>query len=406
MSIINSFGSSRMVFTLDPMRELMAALGQPQNSFPAIHVAGTNGKGSVCAMLAAVYAKAGVRVGLYTSPHLETVHERFQVNGKQITEGELAALALSVKKAADKKGVLSRRLTQFEFLTAIAFLWFQKKKVDLALIEVGMGGRLDATNVMDNKVLSIITTINYDHVQWLGNTLSQIAFEKSGIIKPSVPVITGARGEPYRVISRKARANGASLISVQAKKGETIPPLSLKGSYQIQNARLVMAAVRQLRSRFPVNKSDLKWGLAHTRWPGRFELIRMRTPGGIKTVILDGAHNPEATRQLVNALDKEKIRQVNLLFGVLRDKDARSMVSLLAPQSHFVCVVPLSGERAAKASVIAGLKEWGRPAEKAESVLGGFKKIIKIPDNLPVLITGSLYLVGSLRKHILKGAVS
>jgi len=373
------------------MRRVMEHLGNPQNRYPSVHVAGTNGKGSVSAMIAAVLKQAGLRVGLTTSPHLEKVNERFQVNGEMISNADLGRLTRR----------LTRRfanLTEFEFLTVLAFVWFSEQKVDVAVVETGLGGRLDATNVLSNVLVSVITTIDFDHMDWLGNTLEKIAFEKAGIIKPRVPVVTGTSGAAFRVIASVAKKRGARLFSARA---ETSLPIALEGRHQRRNADVALAALDVLnRSYFRISRHEIQKGLKVLRWPGRFERFMIGSGPRRKRVILDGAHNPAGCRVLAAALKEKRLAPVALLFGALRDKDISSMAKILSPVVERCVTVPVPSERRADAETLARLPAWRGKASPAGSVSAGLEKILTGDRSRPVVVAGSLYLVGDVRRRI------
>lgn len=366
------------------MRRFMRRFGNPQDSYPAIHIAGTNGKGSVAAMTASVLQEAGFRVGLYTSPHLERINERFRINSREISNSELNSVLSTLRPAA-------KNLTQFEFLTGIAFLWFAREKVDVAVIEVGLGGRLDATNILSRVLASVITTIDLDHTDWLGNTFQKIAYEKAGIIKPATPVVTGANGIALQEIQRIARLKKSRVVI--ASNGNNLA-LPLKGPHQQQNASIVFSLLKVLPWSF--SKQKIARGLAKTNWPGRFEKRKVRG----RTIILDGAHNPAATRVLVRTLRQEKIKKIDLLFGALRDKDYRRMAKILSPLVVQGAAVPLPTNRSENARVLASDPVWKGKVVSLASISQGMKFFMNQKTRRPLVVTGSLYLVGAARKWL------
>ncbi|MCB4755597.1 MAG: bifunctional folylpolyglutamate synthase/dihydrofolate synthase [Elusimicrobia bacterium] len=393
VSFINSLGPSVMILGLGRMRRVMNTLKNPQDQFPSIHIAGTNGKGSVAAMMAAVLKETGLRVGLYTSPHLVRLHERFQINGQSISNRELSLLTRKLRNILARPPLKSSQLTQFEFLTALAFLWFEKKKVDVAVVEVGLGGRLDATNIMKRVLVSIITNIDLDHTQWLGYTIKEIAFEKAGIIKPHIPVVTGAHKDAFNVIKKVARKRKAPLYAIPQNVRRQFPyKLSLKGGFQKNNACLVLGGLKILNEKcFPIGDGAIKKGLAHTFWPGRFERIK-------RNIILDGAHNPAGIAVLTKTLQEEAVKKVNLLFGVLKDKNYPLMVKTVMPFVHRAVIVPVPSDRSALPAEILRLPHWKGRAESAKTLREGWKRITTIKDRHPILVTGSLFLIGAVRK--------
>ena len=309
---------------LDAIRDACAALGNPQKGFPAIHVAGTNGKGAVCAILDAVLreearGKESVRIGRYTSPHLVKLNERFFLDGEPIDDATLEAAAGSVSKIVQAS---SSELTFFEALTAVAFLIYNKAKVDYAILETGLGGRLDATNVCEPK-LCVITRVGLDHCDWLGDTVEKIAAEKAGIIKPGIPVVLGANApEVQAVVEACADEVGAPFHYAPdlATDAEVPDGFSLAGSFNRENAVTAIAALKVLKS----FSGDLAKGFSNVVWPGRFQIVR--------NFIVDGAHNPPAARALADALDScWESTTFNLIAGFCGDKDVSEVLSILAP---------------------------------------------------------------------------
>lgn len=381
-----------MIFDLVRMHRVMDALGHPENKYPTIHIAGTNGKGSVTAMIASVLRQTGLRVGMTTSPHLEMVNERFQINGDRISDADFNFLSTLLKQNFP-------HLTEFEFLTALAFVWFAEKNVDVAVVETGLGGRLDATNVMSNVLASVITNIDFDHMEWLGNTIEKIAFEKAGIIKPGVPVVTGASGPALRVIDGVAERFRSPLV--RASIGKNIPPLPLEGRHQRHNAAVALAALDVLdRSFVKIRPADIENGFRALRWPGRFERFMVGSGARRKTVVLDGAHNPAGCRALAAALREKKLAPVHLLFGALKDKDYAQMASALAPVAATCVTAPVQSERSSAAPALARLPAWKGKASAAASAKDALKKCSAMNGRRPIVVAGSLYLVGEIRRMI------
>jgi dihydrofolate synthase/folylpolyglutamate synthase len=281
---------------LDVMKQLMDILDHPECGFRSIHVTGTNGKGSTCAFIASVLQKAGYNVGLYTSPHLVRFNERIKVNGVDISDEELIRLTSLIR--GKRNGI---EATFFEFTTALAFLYFAECKVDIAVIEVGMGGRLDATNVIVPEVC-VITHVAFDHLEHLGKTLIEIAREKAGIVKKRVPVVIAETNTEILVLFRKVcRESGSEMIVVRGTEEWT---LSLRGKHQMVNARTAVAALRVIRNRFPVSEKAIREGLATASWPGRLMVVSENP-----LVILDGAHNVDGMmvlRDYVSALSHRR----------------------------------------------------------------------------------------------------
>jgi dihydrofolate synthase / folylpolyglutamate synthase len=376
---------------LETTRRLAALAGHPERGLRFIHVAGTNGKGSVCALLESVYRGGGRRVGLYTSPHLVRFGERLQVNRTLPPEADLARLTgwLRDRLAA---GAPDLEPTFFEFTTVLALCWFAERGVDLVIWETGLGGRLDATNIV-TPLASVITNIGWDHMQILGRTLPAIASEKAGIIKPGVPVLT-ATDDPdaLAVLQFKARELDAPFLSVGRAAVAALPgPVGLAGAHQRLNAALAAATVRTLRFLLPVSDGQLAAGLAAADWPGRFQRLRR----GAQTVILDGAHNRDGVAALAATLAAELPGQrPTLVLGLLADKEWAEMLRALLPLAGRVLTVPVASARTVSAEDLrAACQRSGvpRPVKACENVAAALK--LAAADPL-VLVTGSLYLVG------------
>ncbi len=401
---------------LHRMTAVMAALGNPHLSFPVLHVAGTNGKGSVAAMSASILCHAGWKTGLYTSPHLVRVEERIRVNGSEIRPRQFCVAAERVCQAEGRllrSGAIDRPLTYFEVLTACAFSHFDSNHVDIAVVEVGLGGRLDATNVVQPRVC-VITGVSYDHRDLLGNTLAEIAFEKAGIIKPGIPVLSGCHSRIGRqVIRRQARALGAPLreldrdikLSIASVKGtccvmDLQTPrhryarlrLGLAGPHQSRNAALSVAAV-EILDQLPAGPRAIRAGLRRTMWPGRMDLYNAR-----RRTLLDGAHNTDGVRMLRDFLRSVGSRQIYLVFGVLREKDVASMAGTLFPVAKEIHLARLRNSRGMEPDEIASkLPRFRSLIHLHQTALDALKSAWDrcTPEGL-VVVTGSLYLVGEL----------
>ncbi len=395
---------------------MMQALDCPQNKYPSIHIAGTNGKGSVAAISESILRHAGLVTGLYTSPHLVRVEERIRINGRQIVTQGFAALATriqAVEATLLEKNVLDRPLTTFEFLTCCAFLHFAEKKIDIAVIEVGLGGKLDATNVIHPQV-SVITGISLDHQNYLGNTLTKIAGEKAGIIKEHVPAISGCCDPtPQRVIRSQARLVHAPLLETcrdctirgrRELRGHCLFDLktpcreyrnlrlSLAGEHQTRNAALAVMAIEALKSH-NIKSSDIRRGLAETTWAGRLDEYRSR-----RRTLLDGAHNPEGAKLLRDFLIRRKEPEIHLVFGAVRDKDIRKMSAAIFPLATSIHLTPLVNTRSADPRDVALLHKRFHSRvrihpDMRKALLSAWKECS--PSGL-VVVTGSLYLVGEL----------
>lgn len=330
-------------FGIDRMRQLTAVIGHPERAVPIVHIAGTNGKGSVAAMLDAILHAAGWRTGLYTSPHLVKLGERVQVDRKILTEAEITAYTRELRPLAESiaHGNPDDHPSFFEFMTAMAFLQFARRGCDIGIVEVGMGGRLDATNVVTPEV-SVITSISMDHCEFLGDTFGQIAGEKAGIIKAGRPVVIGrVPAEAEAVIRAKAQAEGAPVVSVREVFGEELehyPHTNLEGDYQRWNAATAMLAARTLPAKWKITDGAVASGLQHVDWPGRWQRVRL----GGRLVILDASHNPEGAAVLAHNLENltaETGRRPVVITGVLGAARARPLIetiSRFAREIHFV----------------------------------------------------------------------
>ncbi len=311
VKLLTGQGKFHIELGLERITAILDLLGNPQDKLKCIHVAGTNGKGSVCAILAAVLKEAGMKIGLYTSPHIFEYTERIKISGDEISKDDFAKYVKKVCKTADKNNIY---LTEFEILTAIMFKYFADKKVDVVVLETGLGGRFDATNVIKSNLCSIITHIDFDHTERLGSTLSKIAFEKAGLIKENCPVITA---EGYEVFKDTADKKNAMLIMVAPF--EDTSNLSLKGLYQQENLSLALSAIRYL---FPqISETVIQDGLKHVQHPFRFQYLKE------KNMIIDAAHNPNGIRALKQSLDyyySDMPRR--FVFGCLKNKDYASMI--------------------------------------------------------------------------------
>jgi dihydrofolate synthase/folylpolyglutamate synthase len=409
-------GRPRRKFSLDEIRLLLGELGNPHRSFQSVLIAGTNGKGSTAATLASILSESGVRTGLYTSPHLVRPNERTRVDGTEIADEAFAAEFFKVQEIAERlvqAGSLPQYPSYFEVLTAMAFLHFAAERVTVAVLEVGMGGRLDATNVVE-PILSIVTDISLDHMEWLGPTITAIAREKAGILRrggtmitlPQHPEANQVLGEAamelgVNVISAApfvppagAGAEGSYRVEILGEEIEVDSPL--KGSHQHRNLALAMAAAAQLKELygFPISAQTIQAGIRKTRWPGRLERIET---GGVQW-ILDVAHNPAgawALRAGVKAAFGEPSPRT-LIFSCLRDKPVAEMAQILFPLFDRVIVVPIASARAAPlADLMEAARAAGVRAEAAESAREAIQ-LAKAAGGTAV-VSGSVYLVGEVR---------
>jgi len=385
-------------FGLDNTLKLAALAGNPHERLRFIHVAGTNGKGSTCAMLESIYRTAGLRVGLFTSPHLVSFRERIQANRQLIPESEVVRLVRELQPWL-REFPDDHHPTFFEAVTVMALAWFAGQNCDLVIWETGLGGRLDATNIV-MPLASVITNIALDHQQWLGDTTVKIAAEKAGIIKPGVPVITATDDpEALAVIERIAKANQAPLTVVSGRDAALRRPdsaarccLPLAGEHQQTNAALARATVAGLRKQIPVSDESIRAGLESVQWPGRLQLIQ--SPDGRK-FLLDGAHNIAGAKALRSALETHfgGMRHT-LVLGVLQDKDWQSICQRLAPLAEKIVTVPVASERTTGAPELAAACRTVNPAAEVSACAGLDDALKKIAADPLVVITGSLYLVG------------
>lgn len=416
------FGSKLGLYNIT---ELLSRLGNPHHQYPIIHIAGTNGKGSVTAMLTAVLQAAGYRTGMFTSPYLERFTERIQTNLQEIPSEALAVLTGQVKAQVDRMTAEGfNHPTEFEIVTAIGFLYFAQQKVDYALVEVGLGGRLDATNVVD-PILSVITAIGFDHMEYLGNTLSLIAYEKGGIIKPGRPVVSYPQdAEALRVLQDLAEQRQAPFTLVSKAQvreicgdltGQTFdfayrerhfPGIrcALAGCHQLLNAATALTALCRLEEmgRF-IPEAALYQGLASTRWPGRLEVL-CQNP----LVILDGAHNAAGAAALEASIRKLiPDTRIHLIFGILQDKDVEGVIARLCPLAHRITLVRPKSPRALspadlKQRICSMLPAAFCPAiDMAEAPGPAAVQAYQCLDpREALLISGSLYMIGDARSAL------
>src|SRR5687768_988117 len=409
-SLRHSSELAKADFNLDRMFALMEELGDPQTKYPIIHVAGTKGKGSVCALTASALQAAGYKVGLYTSPHLLDYTERIQINGEPIPHEQLVELVEEVKPAVAK----IPKLTTFEITTAIGFLAFAENDVSAAVIEVGLGGRLDATNIVTPKV-SVITSLSYDHMAVLGNTLAEIAGEKAGIIKEGIPVVSAPQvEEALEVLKRVAKEKNSPLILVgedvkferltSSLDGQSLSirdelrhltinlQLPLLGSHQIENAAIAYAALKT--SRIPISEEAIQQGFAQAKWPARFEVLH-RTP----PVVIDSAHNRDSARRLRETLDEYFPEvPVILIFCALEDKDISGMLEELKPRLECVVATQADHPRAPSPEWTAEqVKKAGIAVESVAPVSSALERALELAGNQKlVLAAGSVAFAGEV----------
>ena len=392
---------------LGRIRRLLGRLGNPQEKLKFVHIAGSNGKGSTAAMLASVLSAAGLKTGLYTSPHLWRFNERFQVDGAPISGEDLAEITAQVLEAAEDE-------TEFELMTAIGMVYFLKAECDIVVLETGLGGRLDSTNVIPAPEVAVITHIGLEHTEILGDTLDKIAREKAGIIKQGCDVVLCEQGyDLYCLFEEICKLRCSSLaLTVKPEvlssglegqtftyRGEGLYHIALLGEHQLQNAAVVLEAVRVLRQRgWEVPETAVARGLEQARWPGRLELAR-RGPD----VILDGGHNPQCMEALARALGElYPGKKLIFLTGVLADKDWSTMMGELLPLAkEFYTITPDSPRAMPAAELAAYLEGQGAKATPCGSVREGLElALVFLPPEDVVCVTGSLYMIGEAR-HLL-----
>ena len=418
----------RLKFDLAHMRALTEALGHPERRFPSVIIAGTNGKGSTAATLASILRQAGYKTGLYTSPHLMRVNERIAIDGQVISDPEFAEIHSRIETSSEKlvaEGKLDQHPSFFETVTAMAFEYFASAGIDIAVLEVGIGGRLDATNVAD-PLLSVITDISLDHTEWLGNTLTEIAGEKAGILRrkgllvtlPQIPEVNDAVAE--RVRDLDARVVNASAyvppVTPAAKPfsvesggaphnryalkvlGEQIEiDSSLAGRHQLRNVALAIAAAVELKQSFgyEISAQDIAEGVTQTRWPGRFQVI----PGSPE-IVLDVAHNPAGAWALRSTLSaRYDSEPLTIIFGAMRDKAIAEIAEILFPLAEEVIATHVHSPRAASTEEIEHLASHvGVPIIAADQLSDALA--IARDRGRTIVITGSVYLVGAALERL------
>jgi dihydrofolate synthase/folylpolyglutamate synthase len=386
-------------------KRLLAALGNPHKSFPSVQIAGTNGKGSTAVMLESICRAAGIRTGLFTSPHLISITERIRIDGQQISEHEFARLTAQVRQTAEElvtKGELQTLPTFFEHVTAIALLAFHEAKVELAILETGLGGRLDSTTAAGADVVAI-TQIAMDHEEYLGHFLAEIAAEKAAIIRPGVTAIVAPQ-EPdaLSVIQQRCNRVGVTPRFVKSDAittaNRSVQKLGLLGRHQIVNAAIAIALAESLRDRgFAISDDAIAAGLETASHPGRLELW-----DGEPSILFDGAHNPAAARALREYLDEFVPQPITIIFGAMRDKALDEIMSILFPAAREVILTELDNPRAATIKELRAAVPRDFEQSKlrdARSPKEGLRMARQTADaNSLILVTGSLYLIGEVQQ--------
>ncbi|KGK88918.1 folylpolyglutamate synthase/dihydrofolate synthase family protein [Clostridium sp. HMP27] len=406
---------------LERTNKILELLGNPHKDLKCIHIAGTNGKGSTTAMLTQILIESGYKVGMYTSPFIEEFEERIQINSNNIPKERLCEVVEKVKIAVDKTCELGYdEPTEFEIITAVMFVYFQEEKVDYAVIEVGLGGRIDATNVV-NPLISIITSISYDHVKILGNTLEEIAYEKAGIIKEKTPVILYPVEEEAKLsIEKVAKEKQSPIIYVKKEdsmlkeKLYNVPyqeiiintskntyeiQLSLLGTHQLLNCSVVIKAAEELQNiGVNIKKEHIIEGLKKVKWAGRLEMLKAKP-----MVVIDGAHNIDGIKSLKNSINTYfKYNKFILIMGILSDKQVDDMVKVITPEaSNIITVTPPSYRAENSSGLVEIIKKYNSNCEAIENYKEAYEKALSYANaNDLILICGSLYMVGEMRKTI------
>lgn len=419
VSYLDQFQFHGFRLGLERIEAALKALGDPQNGYPCIHVAGTNGKGSVCAALSNILSASGLRVGLYTSPHLYRLNERFRVDMEPVSDAELRGLVSDIAALVES----GMELSYFEFTTAMAFLWFDRKSVDIAIVETGLGGRLDATNVI-TPLVSVITNISLEHQSYLGTTIGEIAREKAGIVKTGVPAVTGVlHPEAESVILEVAASRHAACVrlgkdfSIQRKDADSFDysgrvfqmdglRFGLPGDHQVENAAVALAALETISGQdFEVNEQAVRSGLQNTSWPGRSEFLQQ----GDRLVLLDGAHNSAGIgvleKLLVRMRDRRLLPRTMYLMWACSDeggdKDVFEMAGQIAPLFKKMVITEPPGPRKPVTVEMWRSSSFGRPVSLERDWKVALDHMLReISGDSMLVVSGSLYLVGPARHEL------
>jgi dihydrofolate synthase/folylpolyglutamate synthase len=418
---VYSFDKYGSKLELDRITIMMKRLGNPEKQLKIIHVTGTNGKGSVCQFVGSILHQAGYKTGVYISPHLERFSERMTINGQEILNEDIDGVVAVVQPVVDAMIDEGNPPTFFEIVTAMAFVYFTQQQVDFAVVEVGLGGRFDATNIV-LPMVSVITNISLEHRQQLGENVESIAFEKAGIIKKQVPVITAAEGKAREVISRVAREHHAPLTVIEQTSWQRLSAslenqeflvhgflkdyqlsTGLLGRYQGENIALAVAVVEHLQMLGVfVADRDIGNGITHTLNPGRMEIISENP-----MLLLDGAHNPTGIKMLKESLEHDfSYHRLILILGILADKDITDMVPMITPLSEIIIIAPPQNPRACDPKrlqekiVQSGFSKQLLIKETVTDAID-YSKTVAATDDL-ICITGSLFTVGEARTYLLK----
>ncbi|MGM0410530.1 MAG: bifunctional folylpolyglutamate synthase/dihydrofolate synthase [Bacillota bacterium] len=419
VNYLKNFEKKKVKATLERMKALVKYLDNPQKDLDFIHIAGTNGKGSTAAILTSIYKQAGYKVATFTSPGIVSLNERIRINDKYISDKELAKLVKKVKPYIKKVSLQLEKPTFFEIITLIAFLYFKENEVDLVIFETGLGGRLDATNVV-NSLVSVITNVSLDHTEYLGNSIEEITKEKAGIIKENQKVITATQNNKVlKIIKEKANEKKCKLINiheeffwqkynsnynyqrfrVESPKNNYNIQLSLLGEYQIINTLTALGVIESLEEVFPIKKQEVIDSLKKVNWPGRLEIVNVNP-----VVILDGSHNQKGAKILKKELNKFKYRKLILLLSILENKDIKGIIKELVPEADKLILTKNSNKK------VAGIEKLEKYTSKyqidkikLEDSINAVNLALNISKKEDlILITGSLYTVAELRNYLNK----
>ena len=391
LSCLYSLESPAIKLGLDRMQRLLDKTGNPEKNLKCIHVAGTNGKGSVCAMLNSILIEAGYKVGMYTSPHLQKFNERIRINNKLITDKEIVNYFLKIKPHITNQSF-------FEITTAMAFLYFYDKNVDFAVLETGLGGRLDATNVVNPQV-SVITNIGLEHAELLGNAIEKIAFEKAGIIKENVPVVTGAKGNALEIIKKIAKERNAPLFL--AKKFGDVEFRYLNGAFQQQNKDIALTTIHLFKKYKPVKitQNQIITGIKKTKWPARLQFVS-------KNILVDAAHNTDSFRVLKNELKIIKsiknIKNFIFIIGVQKDKNIKMILKIIYPLIFTIILTKSKNPKAADPKSLSKIfDEISNKKSVKKIIIKNPKKALKYAGEIAgkkdlIVVAGSIYMLGEI----------
>lgn len=415
VTLVNTNRGNGKKKSLDRMQLLMEKLDHPEKDLSFVHIAGTNGKGSTAAFISQILIQAQLKTGIFTSPHLEKVNERIQINSQMISDEEFIHVTEKVAARVNEvETEYGERLYSFEILTAVALLYFKQKRCDIVILEAGIGGRLDSTNVIPVPEVAVITSIGMDHTRVLGNSLEKIAEEKAGIIKKDGDIVLPAFDSPLsKVFRSKAESNQAKLHEVRLSKGKDLIltensstfsykrferlTIKLIGKHQVNNALLAIEASLILKQKgFKISDKHISQGIEKTYWPGRMERIQEKP-----TIFIDGAHNPEGVNTLRNSIhtlfpDEKLI----FLIGMMKDKDYMKMIDKVVPYAKKIYTVSPDPYRGFPPRVVAkDLKKRGIESESFDSILDAVSTLKEIAEKEKVIVFGSLYLIGDIKKY-------